>query len=195
MSRDPGKLLILAAGACLALTLAAAHQDAGGGAGGSLRTFFTVRSAADDGSLPSQLAEQFEQDEGGPLRSVPIDIDGDGRDEKFVLSGSLSFSGGAQWLVYDPRLGVTRGVVIGTIIFVSRETRNGFPVLETYWKQGRKMAVVFRYAFSRGRYQRIDSRSLTVQEISRYFAAKPPLDRDLELVEIKGPDEEARWNR
>jgi hypothetical protein len=185
MSRTTGKLLVAAAGAWFALGVWAVAQDLSGEA---LRTFFTVRSAVVDDSLPAELAEEFEKDDGAPLKSVPLDLDGDGRDEKFVLSGSLSPSGGTQWLVFDPRQGVSRGVVIGTIIFIGRETQDGLPVLETYWKQGREMGVVFRYACSRGRYGRTHSRSLTVQEISDYFRSKPPLDQDLELVEIRGAD-------
>ncbi len=189
MSGRSGKLLIAAVAACLALGIGAGGQDSGASPEGPIRTFFTPRSAAADDSLPAELAGEFEKDDGSPLRSVTIDLDGDGRPEKFVLGGALSISGGRQWLIYDPGRNLSRGIVIGSIIFVTREVQEGFPILETYWKQGGEMAVVFRYACSRGRYARIHSRSLTVQEISDYFRDKPALDKELELVEIKGDAE------
>jgi hypothetical protein len=47
------------------------------------------------------------------------------------------------------------------------------------------MSVVFNYTFSRGKYVRVNSRSLTVSEINEYFRTKPPIDLDKELAEIK----------
>ncbi len=151
------------------------------------RTFFSVRSARPDDAIPDSLREQFEKDDAGPLRSVAVDLDGDGRDEKFVLSAALTGSGGYQWLVYDPFRGIVRGVVVGAIIFVGSDADSGFPRLETYWKQGGDMSVVFRYKFDKTRYGRSGTRALTLWETSEYFRAKPPLDLERELVEIKSP--------
>jgi hypothetical protein len=150
-----------------------------------LRTFFSVRSAQLDDSIPNVLREQFEKDEGGPLRSVRIDLDGDGRDEKFVLSGAPTAAGGYQWLVFDQARGVGRGIVIGALIFIGRETDGGYPRLETYWRQGGNMSVVFRYAYAKGRYGRSGTRALTLWETSEFFRGKPPLDLERELAEIK----------
>lgn len=150
-----------------------------------LRTFFSVRSARPDDTVPDVWREQFEKDDGSPLRSVAVDLDGDGKDEKFVLCGVQTESGAYQWLVYDPARDAARGVVAGAIVFVGRETDGGLPRLETYWKQGGDMSIVYRYAFSKGRYVRTGTRALTLWEASEYFRAKPPLDLDRELAEIK----------
>jgi hypothetical protein len=150
-----------------------------------MRTFFSVRSARPDATVPAVFREQFEKDDGSPLRSVPIDLDGDGREERFVLCGVPSASGGYQWLVYDPARAVGRGIVIGAIIFVSRESDGGYPRLETYWKQGGDMSIVFRYTYARGKYGRSGTRALTLWETSEYFRSKPPLDLERELAEIK----------
>ncbi len=147
--------------------------------------FFTVRSAKPDDTLGGIDRDLFENDKGGPFKSVAVDLRGDGKEVKFVLDSELSDSKGLQWLIWDPARGAALGLVIGTIIFIERETDEGFPRLETYWKQGEDMAVVFDYSYSRGKYVRVDSRSLTVPDISDYFRAKPPLDPDKELVEIK----------
>lgn len=150
-----------------------------------MRTFFSVRSAVTDNTVPAAVREEFEKDDGSPLRSVAIDLDGDGKDEKFVLCGVPSSAGGYQWLVYDPARQVGRGIVIGTIFFVGRETDGGFPRLEAYWKQGGDMSVVSRYTCANGRYVRSGSRALTLWEASEFFRAKGPLDLERELAEIK----------
>ena len=149
------------------------------------RTFFTVRSAKPDEALGDAIRSEFEDDDGSPLKSVAIDLNGDGKEEKFISNGVLTATGGAQWLVYDVTKAVARGLVVGTLIFIERETNEDWPRLETYWKQGADMAVVFNYTFVRGKYVRVKSRSLTVPEINAYFRAKPPIDLDQELVEIK----------
>jgi len=113
------------------------------------------------------------------------DLDGDGKDEKFVLCGVPTESGAYQWLVYDPARDTARGIVAGAILFVGRGSDGGFPRLETYWKQGGDMSIVYRYVYAKGRYARTGTRALTLWETSEYFRAKPPLDLDRELAEIK----------
>jgi len=156
-----------------------------------MRTFFSVRSARSDADIPAVLRGQFEKDEGGALRSVAIDLDGNGKDEKLVLCGVPSAAGGYQWLVYDPAAGVGRGIIIGTLIFVGREADGGYPRLDTYWRQGGNMSIVSRYTFAKGRYSRTETRALSQWEASEYFLSKGPLDLDLELaeIEIKPPTE------
>jgi hypothetical protein len=174
--------LVLPAAALIAA--AQAQAPAPGGAF-PVRTFFSVRSAQPDDSVPDVLREQFEKDDGSPLKSVTIDLDGDGVAEKLVLCGVPAGNGGYQWLVYDVKNGTGRGLIVGTLIFVGRETDKGYPRLETYWKQGGDMSVVSRYAFDETRYGRTATRALTLWETSEYFRAKGPLDPDKELVEIK----------
>jgi hypothetical protein len=169
----------------LAADLPSAVQVPEPAASSSLRTFFTVRSARPDDALPPEIRKDFEKDDGSPLRSVAVDLNGDGKDEKFVLCGVPSAGGGPQWLVYDPATGAARGIVVGTIVFISRETDDGYPKLETYWRQGGTMSVVFRYTYGRGRYGRVGTQALTLWETSEYFRSKPPLDLDKELVEFK----------
>jgi hypothetical protein len=176
--------LLAAAGAGFVL-LSAFGQTAANRDEFPMRTFFSVRSAQPDGTIPEVLREQFEKDQGGPLRSVAIDLNGDGTPEKFVLSAVPSASGGYQWLVYDVKNGTGRGLVIGALIFVGRDADGGFPRLETYWRQGGDMSVVSRYAFDKTRYGRTGTRALTLWEASEYFRAKGPLDLERELVEIK----------
>jgi hypothetical protein len=171
----------------LLLGVPAGGQNAASPGDFPLKTFFSVRSAQPDDTIPDTLREQFEKDDGSPLRSVPIDLDGDGRDEKFVLCAVPTASGGYRWLVYDVTRAVGRGIIVGAIIFVGRETDGGFPRLESYWKQGGEMSVVFRYAFDKTRFGRTGTKALTPWETSEFFRAKPPLDFERELIEIKSP--------
>lgn len=189
MSRDSRLAVGLAPGlAALAILATAAQARLPAPAGEPvLRTFFSVRSAQPDDSLPVDLRGEFEKDEGGPLRSVVIDLDGDGAAEKLFLSSTLSASGGFQWLIYDVKNGVSRGVIVGTIIFVESRVDRGWPRLETYWRQGGDMSVVFRYIFDVSRYGRVETKVLTLAETSAYFLTKPPLDLERELVEIRSP--------
>ena len=173
---------ILATGLAVVLT---AGQTGSATGTFPFRTFFSVRSAQPDDTVPEVMREQFEKDDGSPLRSVSVDLNGDGTPEKFVLCGVLAQSGGYQWLVYDVKNGTGRGVIVGTLIFVGRDADNGYPRLETYWRQGGEMSVVSRYAFDRTRYGRTATRALTLWEASEYFRAKGPLDFERELVEIK----------
>jgi len=185
MKRNRRLLLTLAFFSLLATNLASVGQVPEPAAPSSLKTFFTVRSAQPDETLPPEVRKEFEKDDGSPLKSVAVDLDGNGKEEKFVLCGVPSAAGGPQWLVYDPATGASRGVIVGTIVFIGRESDDGYPKIETYWKQGGAMSVVFRYKYARGRYGRVGTQAMTLWETSEYFRAKPTLDLDKELVEIK----------
>lgn len=176
----------------MVLALPAGLQETPAQPTGMIRTFFTAHSAKPDDSLSEDARKEFDDDDGRPLKAVALDLNGDGRDEKFFLSSVPSKSGGSQWLIWDPAAHAVRGVIVGSIIFVERDTDGGFARLETYWRQGGDMSVVFNYSFSRTRYIRVDSRSLTVPEIDEYFRTKPPIDLDKELVEIKAQNEFSR---
>jgi len=171
----------------VALAFSSGAQETPVQSSGTLKMFFTARSSKADDDLPEWARDQFEDDDGRPLRAVGVDLRGDGQEFKFYLSSVPSKSGGYQWLIWDPATKATRGLIVGSIIFIDRETDDGFPRLETYWRQGGEMSVVFNYTFTRGKYARTSSRSLTVPEINEYFRTKPPIDLDQELVEIKAP--------
>jgi len=185
MSRRSLLLFVPAVLAGLLLAVPSDGQLAAPASDFPIRTFFSVRSARPDATIPAILREQFEKDNGSPLKSVPVDLDGDGKDEKFVLCGVPTPAGAYQWLVFDPVRGVGKGVVAGAILFIGRESDGGYPRLETYWKQGGDMSVVYRYTYAKGRYARSGTRALSLWETSEFFRAKPPLDLDRELAEIK----------
>jgi hypothetical protein len=185
MIAGAGRIFAAAAVCLFAAGLRGDVQDVAAPTLSPVRTFFTVRSAKLDPSLGDGPRKSFEDDDGGPLKSVPVDLNGDGRPEKFVLGAAPSESGGSQWLVWDAAAGAGRGLVVGAIVFIERAADQGYARLETYWKQGADMAIVFRYRFANGQYTRVGSQSLTVPEIDEYFRRKPALDLDRELLEIR----------
>lgn len=179
--------LILAAILALGVPcgLGAVGQEAPQAAAGVVRTFFSVRSAKPDAAVPAELTKSFEGYKGGPLSSLEYDLDGDGQAEKFVLYKGSGLARGNQWIVFSVKDNTLLGLLTGTMIFVIDGPDGGFPRLESYWRQGGDMAIVFEYAFTDGRYTRQASRSLSPVEISEYFRGKPPVDPDKELVKTE----------
>ena len=160
------------------------------------RTYFTIRSAVGDSSVPGtvravigrlrkeKLARERrgDTDEGGlgTLRALSLDLDGDGLPEKIATGSGSGADAGTIWVVYNPRNSRLMGTLTGSIIFVAREADEGWPRLETYMKTTPETAVAFYYVFSGSRYQKARARALTLPEIDEYFRLKPALGRELE---------------
>jgi len=160
------------------------------------RTYFTIRSAVGDSSVPGtvraeisrlrkeKLARERRGDEEGggvgTLRALTLDLDGDGLPEKFATESGDGSGAGTVWVIYNPRNSRLMGTLTGSIVFVAREADEGWPRLETYMKSAPETAVAFFYVFSGSRYQKARARALTLPEIDEYFRRKPPLGRELE---------------
>lgn len=159
------------------------------------RTYFTPRSAQYDPSAPAtvrgevnrlrkeKLARERRGEAGGgvgALSTLSLDLDGDGLPEKFATESGSASGAGSVWVVYNPRNGRLMGTLNGSIVFVARESDQGWPRLETYMKSAPETAVAFFYVFSGTRYQKARARALTLPEIDEYFRRKPPLGRELE---------------
>jgi hypothetical protein len=160
------------------------------------RTYFTLRSAQDDATVPGTVREEINRlrrekmarerrgdtDAGGAgtLSTLALDLDGDGLTEKFATGSGAGSGAGTVWVVYNPRNGRLMGTLTGSIVFVARESDDGWPRLETYMKSTPETAVAFFYVFSGTRYQKVRTRALTLPEIDEYFRRKPPLGRELE---------------
>jgi len=159
------------------------------------RTYFTIRSAVGDSSVPGTVRaeisrlrkeklarERRPEEEGGlgTLRALSLDLDGDGLPEKIATGSGSGADAGTIWVVYNPRNSRLMGTLTGSIIFVAREADEGWPRLETYMKTTPETAVTFFYVFSGSRYQKARARALTLPEIDEYFRRKPTLGRELE---------------
>ncbi len=168
----------------------------------TFRTFFTIRSAAPETAVPASVREDLdrlrkeklardrkaaaEAEPGAapppPLRAVSVDLEGDGQPEKFY-AGDPAAASGSVWIVFSPARNAVLGSITGSVVFVARETDEGWPRLETYMKTNAQTAVVSEYAFGRTRYAKTRSRVLSLPEIDEYFRSKPPLVA--ELAEFK----------
>lgn len=166
------------------------------------RTFFTLRSAAPETDVPAAVRDDLDrlrkeklarerkaaaETEPGaapppPLRAVSTDLEGDGQPEKFY-AGDPAAASGTVWIVFSPARNAVLGSITGSVIFVARETDEGWPRLETYMKTNAQTAVVSEYAFGGTRYTKTRSRVLSLSEIDEYFRSKPPLVA--ELAEFK----------
>jgi hypothetical protein len=159
------------------------------------RTYFTPRSAQYDPGVPGTVREEVNRlrkeklarerrgEAGGgvgALSTLSLDLDGDGLPEKFATESGSASGAGSVWVVYNPRNGRLMGTLNGSIVFVARESDQGWPRLETYMKSAPETAVAFFYVFSGTRYQKARARALTLPEIDEYFRRKPPLGRELE---------------
>jgi len=160
------------------------------------RTYFTVRSAQEDATVPATVRQEIsrlrqekmarerrgDSEEGGvgALSTIALDLNGDGLAEKIATGSGAGSAAGTVWVVYNPRNGRLMGTLTGSIVFVARESDEGWPRLETYMKSAPETAVAFFYVFSGTRYQKTRARALTLPEIDEYFRRKPPLGRELE---------------
>jgi hypothetical protein len=194
----------LALALALALAGAGARPDGQAAPAGELtyRTFFTHRSAKPETDVPAAVREELDRlrkekrtrdrkatGENRPgtssrpvIRAVAWDLEGDDRPEKFY-AGDPSAASGTIWIVYSPARSAVLGSITGSVVFVARETDEGWPRLETYMKTNAQTAVVSEYSFGRTRYAKTRSRVLSLPEIDDYFRLKPPLVE--ELAEFK----------
>ncbi len=211
--RAMARLLSLSSAVLLALPLPPFLRPGQDAAPESLtyRTYFTLRSAQDDPTVPPTVREEFsrlrkeklarerrddtEASGAGVLSTVALDLDGDGNDEKFATGRGAGSGLGTVWVVYNPRNGRLMGTLTGSVVFVARESDGGWPRLETYMKSAPETAVAFSYVFSGTRYQKTRARALTLPEIDEYFRRKPQLGRELEEFKDDGGFKAGRTGR
>ena len=132
------------------------------------RWLFSAETIRGIGELSAILAELPRQ----------VEVDEEALDEPAWVRSLLPLS-----LRTESFLGLRPWQWLGlfAIIFIGRDTDAGYPRLETYWKQGGDMSVVFRYAFDKSRYGRTATRALTLWETSEFFRGKPPLDLERDV--------------
>lgn len=115
----------------------------------------TVGSSKLDPAVKPFVRKFFVDDDGRPLRSVSIDLNGDGLPEKFVPNEFLCGQGGCPWLVYDQGGDKVIGTIFGSSIEVMERNVNGYRVLEAYSSTGGAREDTNIYEFSHGQYQKV----------------------------------------
>ncbi|MGD0037262.1 MAG: hypothetical protein ABSC53_08225 [Bacteroidota bacterium] len=141
------------------------------------RIFFSSDSAKIDTNNEAK-------DEPGYLSySVKIDLNGDGVQEEFIAALQNCSSGGCPWVLYDGKSNTEIGAIDGSIVYILKDKRNGFPLIEAYWGEGCCAATVHYYAFDKKEYKEVKRKHLTQKEMEEYFDAKPP--NSAEFKELK----------
>jgi hypothetical protein len=114
----------------------------------------SVANVKVDGSLPNSIRDAFEDDDGRPLKSASVDLDGDGTAEKLVPNEFLCGTGGCPWVIYS----VTQKRVIGTVfastLAVQSSFTGGYKKLIVTYSEGAKGDMTQTYAFIDGSYRK-----------------------------------------
>src|SRR5947209_59237 len=93
---------------------------------------FHYDSLALDPEIPESVRRAFEDDDGSPMKSISVDLNGDGIPEKLVLNEFLCGNGSCPWLVYSPTLDKVIGHLEGSRIVVLDAMNDGHRSISTY---------------------------------------------------------------
>ena len=115
----------------------------------------SLATAQADKALEEKMRELFDDDDGRPVRSVSIDVSGDGVPEKFVPNEFLCGNGGCPWLIYDAARDRVIGRIFASSIEVMERAVNGYHILQSYSSSGSAHKEWRNYEFSRGHYQEV----------------------------------------
>jgi len=100
-----------------------------------------------DGSLPDSIRDAFDDDDGRPLKSASVDLDGDGIAEKFVPNEFLCGNGGCPWAIYSLTQKRVIGTVFGSTLVVESSSIGGYKILNVSFSLGADRVVTEKYAF------------------------------------------------
>ena len=114
----------------------------------------SLASVTVDGSLPNSIRDAFEDDDGRPVRSASVDLDGDGTAEKLVPNEFLCGTGGCPWVIYSTTQKRVIGTVFASAIAVQSNVVGGYKILIVTFSEGAKGVLTHKYAFIDGSYRR-----------------------------------------
>lgn len=112
----------------------------------------TITSAILDTALTDDIRDAFQDDDGRPLKSIAVDLDGDGKPEKLIPNEFLGGSGGCPWLIFDPRTRRVLGEIDAKEFYVLTQKNNGYHSLECSWSLGSDRMTMTRYDFDGRKY-------------------------------------------
>lgn len=128
-----------------------------------------------DSTLPDKIFSYFDDTDESPLECASIDLNGDGKKEKFVPNKYLEGTGLCPWLVFDSKAQQLIGRIDAKIIYVRKNTKRGFAVLEGYQKQGVSRGSVTYYEFDGREYKDFKTVELIDEQIDAYFEERKNL--------------------
>jgi hypothetical protein len=114
----------------------------------------SIGSVTADKSLPDSIRDAFDDDDGRPLRSASVDLDGDGTAEKFVPNELLCGNGGCPWVIYSVTQKRVIGTVFGSTLIVQSNSIGGYKTLVVSFSEGLNRVITQKYAFIDGYYRK-----------------------------------------
>jgi hypothetical protein len=145
----------------LGALLATAGTSAAGAAGpaGTLVTQEAFRSVLLSRSFQNdRIRDALGYDDEGPVRAYDVDLDGDGKAERFIIgTAKLCGDGGCPFALLDGRTQKDIGTFFGNLIVLDRKD-NGWTVVQTLGRGDEAgMSNLTTYTFQRVQYQPDDA--------------------------------------
>jgi hypothetical protein len=122
-----------------------------------------------DSTLPDRLRQFFDDGNDSPLECASIDLNSDGKVEKFIPQKLLEGTGLCPWLVFDSGLKHVIGRFDAKVIIVCKTKQRGYAILECYCKEGGGLGSVTSYAFNGHEYKKTSFTRLQNEQIYNYF--------------------------
>lgn len=132
----------------LALLLVSANSAADG-----LQTISRV-SAVLDRELPESVRNDFQDDNGKPMKSVSVDLNNDKTPEKLIPNEFLCGNSSCPWLVYSAQLNRVIGRLDGNRVVILDASTEGYKSIRTHWSLGVGENGTALYKFYNGAYER-----------------------------------------
>ncbi len=112
---------------------------------------------------------ESEQRDNGKVLAVKLDLNGDGEPEYFVRT--VCGNGGCDYPIFDGRSRQFLGSVFGSVIWLSKSSARGMPIIESYSHLAALRGVVSRYEFDGRRYKQVSSLELLGEANDSFFEA------------------------
>lgn len=139
---------------------------------------YELRDAKVDSSLDNNIRYNFVDDDGSnSLKSISVDLNNDGIDEKLIPNEFLCGSGGCPWLVYSLNMKKVIGEIFGIVLYIDTKQKNGYKVIETYSRNGGGKGTVSFYEYLKGHYNSVNRVDLKGEQIKEYFNNKKALKK------------------
>jgi len=120
-----------------------------------------------DEFFQSGLDLEADQDKGGRLLTVRIDLNGDGEPEYFLRT--LCGNGGCEYPIFDGHTYAHLGSVFGSEVWLLRLRSHALPVIEAFSHLAASIDTIGRYEFNGSRYEEVSSQKCGDVETQRLY--------------------------
>ena len=144
---------------------------------GSIRIGFSIKNGQwvkplDEFFVGGFEMERSQEQGGGKVLVVRIDLNGDGTRDYFVQDTSTCGNGGCPYLIIDGRTNRFLGSVFGTEVWLLHQKSHGMPIIEAYGHVAADRGLVGRYEFNGTEYEKVSSQEIEGAEENELFYRK-----------------------